>query len=160
MQRDQREHFKIAAMPILDDSAFPLVKLTFARGATDDEMREAVTAAAQIMSRRKRVAFIVDTSRASVGVTVERRARIAQMMNELQADADRMMIGAVYVAPSPALRGIILAINWARGKRPYPIRVVASLDEATTLARSWINAESNGLPLPPTTLPPLGSSPP
>jgi hypothetical protein len=128
-------------MPILDDSAFPLVKVTFARGATDDEMREAIAAAAQVIARRQRVVFIVDATSSSLGVTVERRARIAQMMKELQADADRMLIGAVYVAPSAALRGIILAINWARGKRPYPIRVVASVDEATALGRSWINAE-------------------
>lgn len=128
-------------MAILDDSAFPLVKLTFARGATDDEMREAVDAAARVIARRKRVAFIVDITRAGLGVTVERRTRIAQMMKELQSDADRMMIGAVYVAPSPALRGIVLAINWARGKRPYPIRVVASQDEAMTLASGWIDAD-------------------
>lgn len=63
------------------------------------------------------------------------------MMKELQSDADRMMIGAVYVAPSPALRGIVLAINWARGKRPYPIRVVASQDEAMTLASGRVDAD-------------------
>ncbi len=140
-------------MPILDDSEFPLVKVTFAKGATDDEMREAVSAASAVIARRQRVAFVVDSSRASVSVTVERRARIAQMMKELHADADRMLIGAVYVAPSTALRGIILAINWARGKRPYPIRVVSGVEEAIALARSWIDAESKGLPLPSTTLP-------
>lgn len=139
------------AMPMLDDSEFPLVKLTFAKGATDDEMREAVAAAAAVIARRQRVAFVVDTSRASLSVTVERRARIAQMMKELQTDADRMLIGAVYVAPSTALRGIILAINWARGKRPYPIRVVPTVAEAVALTRSWIDAESKGLPLPSTT---------
>ena len=138
---------------MLDDSAFPLVKVTFAR-ATDDEMREAIAAAAKLIARRRRVAFVVDISSASLSVTVERRARIAQMMNGLQADADRMLIGAVYVAPSAPLRGVILAINWARGKRPYPIRVVASIDEATTLARSWIDAELQGFPVPPNTLPP------
>ena len=122
----------------IDDSAFPLIRYRFSPKLSQDEVDEAVAACARVFERGKRVAFVIDLSELEDALSAQRREHFAKLMATIQKDADRLMLGAVYVAPSIISRGVIIALNWIRGKRPYPVVVVASEAEADAIARSWL----------------------
>jgi hypothetical protein len=125
-------------MAILDDSALPLVRLTFSPEVSEDELDAAVAATAAVYARGVRVVFVVDISGLDVNFTVQKRKHLQELMETIQHDADRLMKAAIYVAPNVVGRGVATALNWTRGKRPYPVRVVGSIDEALALARSFL----------------------
>jgi hypothetical protein len=125
-------------MGLIDASAFPLVRLRFSKALAVEELEEAVAATANVFARGERVAFIIDLSLLEAAMSVERRDHLARVMATIQKDADRLMLGAAYVTPSIIGRGVIVALNWARGKRPYPVVVVATEAEAEALARTWL----------------------
>ncbi|MDP2344586.1 MAG: hypothetical protein Q8O67_26785 [Deltaproteobacteria bacterium] len=126
-------------MGLIDASGFPLVRLSFSAQLTVVELEEAVAATAAVFARGQRVAFIIDLSLLEAAMGVERRDHLARVMATIQKDADRLMLGAVYVTPSMVGRGVIVALNWARGKRPYPTVVVATVAEAEALVATWFS---------------------
>ena len=125
-------------MPLFDDSAMPLLRYEFSPAVSDEEIAAAVGTLAAIFERGERVVVVADISRLSVQFTVERRKNLELLMRTIQRDADRLMIGAIYVAPGMVARGVVTALNWARGKRPYPVRFVATVDEALAIANELL----------------------
>ena len=125
-------------MKLLDDSGAPVIRIHFSPAASDEELEQAVAGTAAVFARGKKVVFIIDISELKVSFTVQRRARLTELMQTIQKDADRLMKGAIYIAPTVVGRGVVTALNWARGKRPYPIRVVASAAEADVIAKGLL----------------------
>lgn len=122
---------------LLDDSGAPLIRITFSE-VSDSEYEAAVAAIAAVFARQQPVVVIIDITNVSGAVTVERRAHVARLMATIQADADRLMRGAIYIAPTVLGRGIVTALNWVRGKRPYPVKIVATEAEALEKARELL----------------------
>lgn len=125
-------------MAVLDDSAFPLIRLTFSSDVRDEEIETAVADAAGVFARDQRVVFVIDISGVTLAMPAPRRRHLHELMETIQKDADRLMLGAIYVADTAIGRGVVTTLNWMRGKRPYPVRVVASEEEAMKFARSLL----------------------
>ena len=125
-------------MPIVDDSGAPLIRLTFTADFSEEEVEAAVAATAGIFARDERVVFVIDISTLSMTMSSARRKHLHTLMETIQRDADRLMLGAIYVAPTVAGRGIITALNWVRGKRPYTVRVASSIEAGLEIARSLL----------------------
>lgn len=125
-------------MRLLDDSAAPLIRIHFSPAVSDEELEQAVAGTAAVFRRGQKVVFVIDISELKVTFTVQRRARLTELMQTIQKDADRLMLGAIYIAPTVVGRGVVTALNWARGKRPYPVRVVGSAAEADVIAKGLL----------------------
>jgi hypothetical protein len=125
-------------MAILDDSAFPLIRLSFSPDIRDEDLETAVADTAGVFARDQRVVFIIDISGVSLAVPAARRHHLHLLMETIQQDADRLMLAAIYVADTAVGRGVVTTLNWMRGKRPYPVRVVATEEEAMKFARTLL----------------------
>ena len=122
----------------VDVTQFPLVVVRFSPEPSDEELEAAIKATADLYRRRQKVAFVVilDVRLKTFGAS--RRERLNNLMASIQADADELMLGVAYVSGASLVRGIVTALNWARGTRPYPVKVVTTTTEGMALADGWL----------------------
>jgi len=106
------------AAGMVDESRWPVVTIRFPPDPDDAALRVAIERMGAIFARNEAVVVIIDVRLNLTGLTSARRALVRDLMASIQKDADRLMIGAIYVAPSPLAAGVITALNWSRGKRP------------------------------------------
>lgn len=125
-------------MTLLDDADLPIFRINFSSEVSTEELERAAAGMQEVFTRGQRVVCIIDISRLELAFTVERRKHLQQMMATIQRDADRLMIAVFYVASNVVARGVVTSLNWSRGKRPYPVRVVSTVAEAEAAAKELL----------------------
>jgi hypothetical protein len=123
---------------MVDESRWPVVTIRFPPDPDDAALRVAIERMGAIFGRNQAVLVVIDVRLNLTGLTSARRALVRDLMASIQKDADRLMIGAIYVAPSPLAAGVITALNWSRGKRPYPVHTVRSTEQAESVLQTLL----------------------
>lgn len=123
---------------MVDERRWPVVTIHYPPEPDEGVMREAIARMGAIFARNEAFVVIIDVHMNLTGLTSARRALVRDLMASVQDASDRLLIGAIYVAPSPLAAGVITSLNWFRGKRPYPFHVVRSTEQAETILQTLL----------------------
>jgi hypothetical protein len=125
---------------LFDESAFPLVAVSFDGTSTDAEIDALIglfdRCTARSLRTRRRVAFVFDARKAHV-VTAAQRRRVGEWMMQNDASSRATCAGFAFVIPSAIVRGALTAILWI-APMPAPHRVVADIGEGLAFAREQL----------------------
>lgn len=126
--------------PIIDASAFPIVRWTTPKTISDDEAREAFSAFNALLGRGPRFVVIFEGEERPEGSKTFMRDYKTWFKSRRTALKARVA-GAVRIEPDPERRSSLLrqVMNIAMlAFMPYPFRIAADEAEAQEHARNWL----------------------
>lgn len=117
--------------PILDESAFPLVIVSFGREAmTDAQIEDFIAQLTAILRRRQKHLVIMDALWVEEGLDARQRKRFTDFVqNGEMRDLSRYKMADVLLLKSPILRGMLTAVFWL-APPVSPTKPFADIDEA------------------------------
>ena len=123
---------------VVDDSRFPLLRVTFpARRLTDEELAEYLAAsAASIKTRVRKFAIVVDVGERPALTPLQRRMQ-ADFMVQVAPVMNKLCVGQAYVMTSMATRGVLTALFWM-APPAFPWRICARREDAERWARDQL----------------------
>ncbi len=127
-------HVRRLDHPWLNDSEWPLLRVTFPSNGTFSELADAFRSVEAFYAQNSRpFAWIVDTTAIGFG-DAKARQLTAQHEERTKEHKSRYNCGSAFVVKSTAVRGILTAVFWV-APPAYPHQVVSNLEAA----RVWTN---------------------
>jgi hypothetical protein len=123
--------------PVIDDSAWPLVRIQYGRELTSEDIQYLAERVEGIFRRRGPMVTVADIGAVSLkATTAEHRRMIAE-------DADRLaalnlFIAEAVIIPNPVLRVIYASYVWARRRLNHPYACFAEESAALAWAYSFL----------------------
>jgi hypothetical protein len=117
---------------VVDDSKFPLVRVTFDGAVAEHAFDEYLHALSRVLSRRAKNAIVFDAIRA-VAPTAKERAKQAAWLKQHRDVIERFSCGSAFVIKSALVRGGLTAILWL-APIPGAHTVVGTVAEAEAWA--------------------------
>jgi hypothetical protein len=126
----------------VDDSALPLIVVTFEGSVDDHEFERYLARLDALWKRKARSAIVLDATRAARTPATQRR-RQAEWMKVNDELLRTYSAGTAFVISSPLVRGGLTAILWLQ---PIPTAyvVVATRPEAERWARAQLQTSAKG----------------
>jgi len=139
------------AGPLLDDSTWPLVVVTFGDAMSNDEIAGYFERLRVLLKRRERFAVVLDARRVRM-VDAVRRKMHGDFLASIDGP-DRFVAAAALVVEEEVQRGLLTAIFWIH-KPKFPIERFEGLGEAMLWARDRVRereeaARRSGFPSQP-----------
>lgn len=121
----------ISTGPTIDESAFPLVVVTFQREAmTDAQIEGFIARLTSILRRRQKHMVILDGLAVESGLDARQRKRFTDFVQDSEMrDLSRFKMADVLLLKSPILRGMLTAVFWL-APPVSPTKPFADIDEA------------------------------
>lgn len=114
---------------VVDAGRWPLVVVRYPPAFSDEEWSAHGDELDGLFARRAQFLLLSDASRIVSPPSAKQRRYAAQRVGARRDDWRRLCRGVAFVTPSPMVRGIMIAINWA-APPPFDQRVFATLEEA------------------------------
>ncbi|KQU49902.1 hypothetical protein ASG72_17950 [Bosea sp. Leaf344] len=129
-------------MQVVDDRAWPLVRLTVPKVIADDEADAVIAALEAVIARGSRFALIFDgPERPEASPRFDRLYR--EWSRRRRGDLGRLVLGAVRIERDETRRRAMLGTMLDAALAaimPYPFKVVGSEAEAQQMAEAWLEA--------------------
>lgn len=113
---------------VVDTVRWPLVVVRYPPVFTDEEWSAQASELDELFKRRTRFVMLSDASRIVSAPSAKQRRFAAEKIDARREDWARYCAGAAFVTPSPLVRGVMTAINWA-SPPPFTQRVFATVEE-------------------------------
>ncbi len=122
----------------IDESAAPLILVTFPDVATVEEIPALFEAYRRIAAQHPRVAWVVDLRRFNpILAPAKARRAFADNFEQSRAIIESSAVCEARVIESAIMRGVVTALDWLIGHK-YPRRTFATLIAAKDWARTML----------------------
>ncbi|MBO6935427.1 MAG: hypothetical protein JJ863_10650 [Deltaproteobacteria bacterium] len=116
----------------MDDSEWPLVRVTFGESIGDAEWAAYLDRMSTYPDRRERYVTLTD-ARSGATPNATQRKRASELIERERERTVRWNVANATVFTSPLIRGVLTAIEWA-APSPVPMKSFATPE----LAREWL----------------------
>lgn len=121
---------------MIDESTWPLVRITYPQAATLDDTRAYVADLAILFDRGQSFCTIVDLRPlGQIANDAKLRAVVAEAITELTTRYPHRLVAEAVIIDSLLVRGAYIAYNWVRPKKLYLSQAFASIAEAEAWTR-------------------------
>jgi hypothetical protein len=137
-------------LPNVDDSSWPIVRITYGDVITFDEIAELAARLQGIFEKRGPMVMLIDVSAlAASNVTALHRRRLAEGADTLAAQG--ALLGEAVIIPNPILRALYVGYTWACKRKTFPSQSFFDAEAALAWAREQARAalRTRPPPLPP-----------
>jgi len=128
----------------IDDSRYPLVRVTFEGHVADHVFDRYLETMSRVLQRRMKNAIVFDARLARSPTAMQRSKQVAWLKANRET-IQTYSCGSAFVVASTVIRGVLTAILWV-APIPGAHVVVATLPEAEAWAIARLTAEGVALP--------------
>ena len=121
---------------VVDTQRWPLVVVRYPAEMTEAEWNAQADDLDAVLERGARFVLLSDASRVVNAPSAKQRRFAAERIRARRDEWARYCAGAAFVSPSPLVRGVMTAINWA-SPPPFTQRVFATVEEAEAWLRTF-----------------------
>jgi hypothetical protein len=120
--------------PNVDDSSWPIVRITYGAVITFDEIAELERRLQSIFQKRGPMVMLIDIGRLAItSPTPLHRKRLAEASDRLSAQG-AFLAEAIFI-PNPILRALYVGYTWARTRKDFPFASFTDAEAALAWAR-------------------------